>query len=57
MCRRKKWTTLFVIGLAALTLCCFTPGNAAALEFLSFGTGNPAGTYYFIGAGFASLIN
>jgi len=32
-------------------------GNVSALQFLSFGTGSPAGTYYFLGAGFASIIN
>lgn len=30
---------------------------ASALEFISFGTGSPSGTYYFLGAGFASIIN
>jgi TRAP transporter TAXI family solute receptor len=57
MSRRSKRTTVLVIGLAALALSCLVPGNVAAMEFLSFGTGSPAGTYYFIGAGFASLIN
>lgn len=33
------------------------PLQASAIKFLSFGTGNPSGTYYFIGAGFASMIN
>jgi len=32
-------------------------GSALAIKFLSFGTGSPAGTYYFLGAGFASIIN
>ncbi|MBE9594495.1 MAG: TAXI family TRAP transporter solute-binding subunit, partial [Proteobacteria bacterium] len=35
----------------------FAPGNAGAVKFLSFGTGSPAGTYYFLGAGFAAIIN
>ncbi|WP_319525338.1 TAXI family TRAP transporter solute-binding subunit [uncultured Desulfosarcina sp.] len=30
---------------------------ASAIKFISFGTGSPAGTYYFLGAGFAALIN
>jgi len=29
----------------------------ARMKFLSFGTGSPAGTYYFLGAGFASMVN
>ena len=36
----------------------FFPGtSAAAKKYLSLGTGNPGGTYYFIGAGFASIFN
>jgi len=31
--------------------------QAEAKKYLSLGTGNPAGTYYFIGAGFASIFN
>ncbi|MCG8566225.1 MAG: TAXI family TRAP transporter solute-binding subunit [Desulfobacterales bacterium] len=46
-------TIALFTALFALTL----PQNASALKFLSFGTGSPAGTYYFIGAGFASMIN
>lgn len=33
------------------------PASARATKFLSFGTGSPAGTYYFLGAGFAAIIN
>lgn len=43
---------ILVIGVMS-----FLPAKSQALEFLSFGTGSPAGTYYFIGAGFASIIN
>jgi uncharacterized protein len=32
-------------------------GSAAAKKYLSLGTGNPGGTYYFLGAGFASIFN
>ncbi|MDH4266387.1 MAG: TAXI family TRAP transporter solute-binding subunit [Deltaproteobacteria bacterium] len=41
---------ILVLGLTA-------NGWAAAKRYLSLGTGNPAGTFYFIGAGFANLIN
>ena len=41
----------------ALSITIIVPGNASAIKFLSFGTGSPAGTYYFLGAGFASIIN
>ena len=32
-------------------------GEAAAKRYLSLGTGNPGGTFYFLGAGFAGLFN
>lgn len=38
-----------------LCICC--NNTVHARQFLSFGTGSPAGTYYFIGAGFSSIIN
>lgn len=53
----KKTMTFLLIA------CCFSlfigqPKTAdARMKFLSFGTGSPAGTYYFLGAGFASMIN
>ena len=43
---------IFVVSIIILA-----PGNAGAVKFLSFGTGSPAGTYYFLGAGFAAIIN
>ncbi|BBO68478.1 C4-dicarboxylate ABC transporter substrate-binding protein [Desulfosarcina alkanivorans] len=43
------------VSLIALLVVAAPP--ASAIEFISFGTGSPAGTYYFLGAGFASLIN
>lgn len=46
-----------LIALAILALVALTAAPASAMKFLSFGTGSPAGTYYFLGAGFASIIN
>ena len=46
--------------LLIILVCVFAIGvssPAHALKFMSFGTGSPAGTYYFLGAGFASIIN
>ena len=45
------------LGIFAAILILISPQSAPAMKFLSFGTGSPAGTYYFIGAGFASIIN
>ncbi|HDI59799.1 MAG TPA: TAXI family TRAP transporter solute-binding subunit [Desulfobacteraceae bacterium] len=45
------------LGILLAVLLILAPKTAPALEFLSFGTGSPAGTYYFLGAGFASIIN
>ena len=52
MIRKAALVSTMLLCLVALT---FTP--ASAMKFLSFGTGSPAGTYYFLGAGFASIIN
>jgi hypothetical protein len=46
-----------LVGILALGLTVFAAPPASAMRFLSFGTGSPAGTYYFLGAGFASIIN
>jgi len=43
---------IFVVSIIILA-----PGNDGAVKFLSLGTGSPAGTYYFLGAGFAAIIN
>ena len=43
--------------ILAIALVVLGPGNTGAVEFLSFGTGSPAGTYYFLGAGFAAIVN
>lgn len=54
--KSKIFTCLTAI-IMAVSITVIAPGNAGAIEFLSFGTGSPAGTYYFLGAGFASIIN
>ena len=55
---KKGWISSVVIGVFLFLTCSLKPvGNVSALQFLSFGTGSPAGTYYFLGAGFASIIN
>ena len=54
--RLRGLSFLTAITLAA-TLVVLGPGNAGAVKFLSFGTGSPAGTYYFLGAGFAAIVN
>ena len=50
----KAVVVLFIMGL---TLALTTGDSTAARKYLSLGTGNPGGTYYFIGAGFASIFN
>ena len=54
--KSKIFTCLTAI-IMAVSITVIAPGNAGAIKFLSFGTGSPAGTYYFLGAGFASIIN
>lgn len=54
---RKIQKLSVVIGILFLTAVLLGPAPASAMKFLSFGTGSPAGTYYFLGAGFASIIN
>jgi TRAP transporter TAXI family solute receptor len=49
-----SFPTAIILALALILL---GPGNAGAVKFLSFGTGSPAGTYYFLGAGFAAIVN
>jgi uncharacterized protein len=49
---------ILVIGLWLMGGMLFSPpAFAAAKKYLSLGTGNPGGTYYFIGAGFSRLMN
>ncbi len=51
----RGWTAGLL--MAGLVLGSAAYASAAARQYLSFGTGNPGGTFYFIGAGFASLFN
>lgn len=48
---------LFGVSVFLLVACFFLSTPVQARQFISFGTGSPAGTYYFLGAGFASMIN
>jgi len=54
--RLKSFSFLTAI-IFVVSIIMITPGNAGAVKFLSLGTGSPAGTYYFLGAGFAAIIN
>jgi hypothetical protein len=55
---KENWTAvvafLMTIGLLVGPA---SEGETASKKYFSLGTGNPGGTYYFIGAGFANLIN
>ncbi len=52
---RFKWVSaLLTLGLIFSVA---TESSAAKKKYLSLGTGNPGGTFYFIGAGLASLFN
>jgi uncharacterized protein len=57
MQKTKKYTVILTTALLLLSMLMFAPQPAQALRFISFGTGSPAGTYYFLGAGFSSIIN
>ncbi|HSR12249.1 MAG TPA: TAXI family TRAP transporter solute-binding subunit [Thermodesulfobacteriota bacterium] len=50
----KRVAALFIVLAVLFT---FPHGAAAAKKYLSLATGNPGGTFYFIGAGFANLFN
>ena len=54
---KSKIFTCLTAMILAVSIIIIVPGNACAIKFLSFGTGSPAGTYYFLGAGFASIMN
>jgi TRAP transporter TAXI family solute receptor len=54
---KSKIFSCFTAIILAVSITVIVPGNAGAIKFLSLGTGSPAGTYYFLGAGFASIIN
>ena len=48
-----RWAIALALGIML-----FLPAEGdAARKYLSLGTGNPGGTFYFIGAGFANLFN
>lgn len=55
----RKYIDHGIIGLCAAVFifCMATESWAAKKKYLSLGTGNPSGTFYFIGAGFANLFN
>ncbi|MGD8366722.1 MAG: TAXI family TRAP transporter solute-binding subunit [Desulfobacterales bacterium] len=55
--KKTSIRTAALVGILVLGLTAFAAPPASAMRFLSFGTGSPAGTYYFLGAGFASIIN
>jgi len=54
---RLKSFSFLTAMIFVVSIIIFAPGNASAVKFLSLGTGSPAGTYYFLGAGFAAIIN
>ncbi|MCG6894322.1 MAG: TAXI family TRAP transporter solute-binding subunit [Desulfobacteraceae bacterium] len=55
--RKIFFRSRLLVGLSIVALLVLSAQPSAAMKFLSFGTGSPAGTYYFLGAGFASIIN
>lgn len=57
MTTRKIITSLPSVICAVFCFCLIFSKPVQATEFLSFGTGSPAGTYYFLGAGFSKIIN
>jgi len=54
---KKRIIILGIILIMTISLGVAREVAAASKKYLSLGTGNPAGTFYFIGAGFANLIN
>ncbi len=57
MKNRKGHLRFLVLGIL-LSATLFPAGSwAAPKKYLSLGTGNPGGTYYFLGAGFANIFN
>jgi uncharacterized protein len=54
---RSRHFSFLMVVIVAVSILMLAPGSAGAAKFLSFGTGSPAGTYYFLGAGFAAMIN
>ena len=55
---KKPYVKTSTLVLAAACLFFFSSSAlVSAAQFYSMGTGSPAGTYYFLGAGFAHLVN
>ncbi len=57
---RKKRVNWVIVALAISMIAGILSApsaSAAAKKYLSLGTGNPGGTAYFMGAGFASIFN
>ena len=52
----KKLTLVALVGFLLIGVS-LDQAYAAKKKFLSLGTGNPSGTFYFVGAGFASIWN
>jgi TRAP transporter TAXI family solute receptor len=57
MFTKNRFQWILLLCMLALTFSINTDSYAAGKKYLSLGTGNPAGTFYFIGAGFANLFN
>ena len=51
-----RYLTVIVVMVVFAVMTASIAG-AAKVKFLSLGTGNPSGTFYFLGAGFADLWN
>jgi TRAP transporter TAXI family solute receptor len=57
MIRRHFSPWIMVLLVVSFTLGLPSEGSTAPKKYLSLGTGNPGGTFYFIGAGFANIVN
>ena len=58
MLKASRTRILWGLFILAFSVCGWgTEGWTASKKFLSLGVGNPAGTFYFIGAGFANIFN
>ena len=57
MVRKKLAQIAVLVGVIAGAAGLTTDGAAASRKYLSMGTGNPGGTFYFLGAGFANILN
>lgn len=57
MISSKKIGSCLSVIFFSFFFCLCSINTIQARQFISFGTGSPAGTYYFIGAGFSSIVN